>query len=102
MVGLAWSLEQPDLGMGTTLANFQSVGNMPVVMDLSERLLDILEAVAFSILVETPLAPVAFVESREWMKSRLDRLTAATICQNSRVTLINNSISECGTDVAVL
>ena len=58
------------MGMGTTLANFQTVGNMPVVMDLSERLLDILEAVAFSILVETPLAPVAFVESREWMKSK--------------------------------
>ena len=48
--------------MGTTLANFQTVGNMPVVMDLlkrSERLLDILEAVAFSILVEIPSAPVA-------------------------------------------
>ena len=65
---MAGSLEQPDLGMGTTLANFQTVGNMPVVMDLlkrSERLLDILEAVAFSILVEIPSAPVAFVESRE-------------------------------------
>ena len=65
---MAGSLEQPDLGMGTTLANFQTVGNMPVVMDLlkrSERLLDILEAVAFSILVEIPSALVAFVESRE-------------------------------------
>ena len=54
--------------MGTTLANFQTVGNRPVITDLlkrSERLLDIREAVAFSILVEIPLAPVAFVESRE-------------------------------------
>ena len=51
------------MGMGTTLANFQTVGNVPVVMDLlkrSERLLDILEAVAFSILVEIQSAPVAF------------------------------------------
>ena len=54
-------------GLGTRL------GNMPVVMDLlkrSERLLDILEAVVFSILVEIPSAPVAFVESREWMRSK--------------------------------
>ena len=51
------------MGMGTTLANFHSVGNMPAIMDLlkrSERLLDILEAVVFSILVEIPLAPGAF------------------------------------------
>ena len=58
--------------MGTTLANFQTVGDILVIMDLlkrSEGLLDILEAVAFSILMEIPSAPAAFVESREWMKS---------------------------------
>ena len=54
--------------MGTTLENFQSVGNVPVIKDLlnrSERLFDTQVAVAFSILVEIPSAPVAFVESRE-------------------------------------
>ena len=56
--------------MGKTFAIFQSVGNMPVIMDLlkrSERLFDVLEAVAFNILVEIPSAPVAWDESREWM-----------------------------------
>ena len=59
--------------MGTTLVNFQSVGNMPVIINLlkrSERLFDILEVIAFSILVEIPSAPVAFVEFREWMRSK--------------------------------
>ena len=54
------------MGMGTTLANFQTVGDMPVIMDLlkrSEGLLDILEAVAFSIFMEIPSALAAFVES---------------------------------------
>ena len=68
--------------MGTTLANFQSVGNVPVIKDLlkrSERLFDIQVAVAFSILVEIPSAPVAFVESREWMKLK----TCSPVHRNS-------------------
>ena len=49
--------------MGTTRANFQSVGNMPVIVDLLKRSdspSNILEAIAFTILVEIPSAPVVF------------------------------------------
>ena len=48
---------------------------MPVIMDLlkrTERLLDILDTVAFKILVEIPSTPVALDESREWIKSIKD------------------------------
>ena len=69
---MAGFLEQLDLGIGTTLANFQSEGNFPIIIDLlnrSERLLNMLTAVAFRILAKITSSPVALVESSEQMRS---------------------------------
>ena len=62
----------PGLGIGTTLACFQSSGNVPVLTERLNnfaRLETMLTAVSFNILAEIPSTPLDFVTSRFMMSS---------------------------------
>ena len=62
------------MGIGTTLANFQSVGNLPVFKERLKSLvipLAILVPVAFGICPVIPSAPDAFLVVREVRRPRI-------------------------------
>ncbi len=61
-----------DLGIGTTLADFYSLGKWPLMIDRLKRLVNeraILSEVAFSMRAEIPSGPVAFDTSKVYVQS---------------------------------
>ena len=71
----AVSFSLPGFGIGTTLAVFHSLGNLPLEIDRLislEMIGAVLSAVCFSILANMPSQPVNFVVSSRASKSNTD------------------------------